>query len=579
MGEPDDLGDGRPSDQKRADEIKGLATPPPNASGGFDVQPSNLYYASYQVRDEQFTFDKAARTLMDALSGSEQVAGKGDGPGRLAASYRKIATLFFEVWGDAVVSIGGASVGFTATANNYAAADWHSDSKRQGPPPHQEPPWVMRVRTFYGDVPDITWRGTNADSDHAVIRALGHIPDFLADHTQVLLDQALRLGKMYEITPGPDEDQLRSLATAWGTISTAGGTSADGLNDIVSSITNAANSEWQNAMRSFCQTIWGTSAWGKTRGQSGGYAGLPWKTAPTLGAAGRRPIVTALADTATAVQQALLDLADASGKVLSVSEPAGKYAAEQMIKDMGAKMVHNPLRGLLDLTPIGAFDITGQMVMSFRSHMDYAGISAAVDTYNETCTGIATTLDSLEEILGEAKNSAPAFNAEEARAEAFGGRSLNDFKNEHKWTLQTDSAGVHKYPIDLVNQESMAGSHVIDKHVAKTDVQLAQRMRDQNPMAASTYTDLESAQAYTQQCIDANPALVKNLVDGHGSPKTENLRLDFGSAGPVTGRSVSRGDYTDMKNWKATDKHGILVVIKYAAGLTPPFVVLTSYPE
>jgi hypothetical protein len=38
MGTPTGLGDGRPGDKKRADEIKGPATPPPTASGGFDVR-------------------------------------------------------------------------------------------------------------------------------------------------------------------------------------------------------------------------------------------------------------------------------------------------------------------------------------------------------------------------------------------------------------------------------------------------------------------------------------------------------------------------------------------------------------
>jgi hypothetical protein len=562
-----DMGDGRPSDKRRANEIKGLAPPPPTASGGFDVKPSNLYHVSYQVRDVQFTFDKAARTLMAALTGHEQLAGKGTGPGEVAASYRNIATTFFDLWGNAVVAIGGAAVGFTATANNYAAADFRTNRKQQGPPPHVEPPWVIRVPTYYGEVPDLTWRGTSADSDHAILRALGHIPDFIADHMQGLIDQALRLGTLYKITPGPHKDALRTIGTAWGLIFSDGATSANDLNDDIASITNGANSEWQNAMQSFCQTIWGTSAWGKMQGN------VPYKTAPAEGAR-RRPIITVLGETAQAIQTALLDLADAADKVMGVSEPAAEYAAKEMVKDIAREYGYHPWRIVPGLTPLGAADLTFEMVKSFRSHMDYAGIEAAVATYNETCSGIAKTLDGLEEKLEEARKSVPTFNAEEARAEAFGGRSLNDFKDQHLWTLQTDSADVHKYPVDLVNQEGIAGSHIIDKHVAKTDEQLAQRMRDQpRASGASTYTDLESAQAYTQQCLDANADDIKEWIENPRRKSPEDFSVDYTKEGVVTGRTLPRGGST------ANDAHGVKVLLKYAPGLKPPFVVFTSYPE
>ncbi|WP_333770910.1 hypothetical protein [Streptomyces sp. IBSBF 2435] len=62
-----------PTDKERADQLKGLATPPPDSSGGFDVKPSHLYCTSYRVRDEQFTYNSAAETLMDALSGHERM--------------------------------------------------------------------------------------------------------------------------------------------------------------------------------------------------------------------------------------------------------------------------------------------------------------------------------------------------------------------------------------------------------------------------------------------------------------------------------------------------------------------------
>jgi CDI toxin RNase A-like protein len=218
--------------------------------------------------------------------------------------------------------------------------------------------------------------------------------------------------------------------------------------------------------------------------------------------------------------------------------------------------------------------------MSFRSHMDYAGIEAAVSTYNETCSGIAKTLDGLEDRLEEARKSVPTFNAEEARAEAFGGRSLNDFKDQHLWTLQTDSADVHTYPVDLVNQEGIEGSHAIDRHVAKSDAQLAQRMRDKMPSAASTYTDLESAQAYTQQCLDMKAADIERWIDRGGQPSPKSFAVNFGSTGPVTGRSITKDDYlANPANPDVTEKHGVKVELTFVSGMTPKFVVNTSYPN
>ena len=52
-------------------------------------------------------------------------------------------------------------------------------------------------------------------------------------------------------------------------------------------------------------------------------------------------------------------------------------------------------------------------------------------------------------------------------------------------------------------QEGVHRSHIIDKHVGKTDEQLAQRLRDQPTIdAASAFTDLTSAQKYIQDALE-----------------------------------------------------------------------------
>ncbi|MFJ9672892.1 RNase A-like domain-containing protein [Streptomyces sp. NPDC101221] len=52
------------------------------------------------------------------------------------------------------------------------------------------------------------------------------------------------------------------------------------------------------------------------------------------------------------------------------------------------------------------------------------------------------------------------------------------------------AAAEDRYPVDSANQEGVHGSRVIDKHVGKTDMQLAQRLRDQPTIdAASSFSD------------------------------------------------------------------------------------------
>jgi hypothetical protein len=229
--------------------------------------------------------------------------------------------------------------------------------------------------------------------------------------------------------------------------------------------------------------------------------------------------------------------------------------------------------------------------MTFRQHMDREAADRAVETYQQAFSDAASTLLQLDWELDEALRSAPTFIAEEARAEAFGGRSLNEFKKEHK-LLNGENPIPYKYTIDLVMEEDLGGGHTIDKHVGKTDAQLLQRLRDQvkgngEPAipAASTFTDLASAQKYTQECIRQKSSDIDAwLATGPPpTPPTEVFRVSSTSdpnnplaVSPVTGRTseVVNGQATPV-----TDAHGVATRLKYDPSLNPPFVVVTSMPE
>jgi hypothetical protein len=224
------------------------------------------------------------------------------------------------------------------TANNYQAADWSSRGM-YGPSPRRTPPVVIDKQPDYGKINDIKWSGTGEDADSwAISGALGEIPDFLADIARPAIEYGLNLGKTHEITPGARDDDLKGMATAWraaaGTVLKAG----DNFTAAIDYMTDPQGySEWQGAMKSFCQSIWGTTAWGRSRDAQGNIAqqgGRSWKTSATVAPAQRRPILEVLHHTADTVQKTCDDLAQVVRTRRTTTENLAKTAAKGMVVDL-----------------------------------------------------------------------------------------------------------------------------------------------------------------------------------------------------------------------------------------------------
>ncbi|MEV0910088.1 RNase A-like domain-containing protein [Streptomyces hokutonensis] len=572
----------RPSDAERQQERDQLKTAAPGAGGGFDVLPPHLYYSSAVVRDGQFDYDKGATRLVGALNEYSQSAGTGWGPDSFAKVYMQIAEKFVKVWAASVLSVGGVAVGLTVTANNYQAADWSSRGM-YGPPPRRTPPAVIDKQPDYGKINDIKWSGTGEDADSwAISGALGEIPDFLADIARPAVEYGLNLGKTHEITPGARDDDLKGMATAWreaaGTVLKAG----DNFTVAIDYMTDPqGNSEWQGAMKTFCQSIWGTTAWGRSRDAQGNIAqqgGRSWKTSATVAPAQRRPILEVLHHTADTVQKTCDDLAQVVRTCRTTTENLAKTAAKGMVVDLTTGL--DPL----ELFKLAATDMFGELVMAFRRHMDRQAADKAVEIYQQAFSDAAAKLLELDWELDEALRSAPTFDAEEARAEAFGARALNEFKKEHKWTVPNDSAGNHRYPLDLANQEYIDNSHGVDKHIGKTDAQLVQRLRDQtNIPAASTFKNLADGQKFTQLAIDKNQDAISDYLNSgppYHPPNKPFTYLDL--QGPVTGSSITKNEYQQAlashREPNAVQSHGVQIRVKPAPGMDPPFTLITSTP-
>jgi hypothetical protein len=588
--------DGRPSDARRTWEREQLKQPAPDSGGGFDIKPGHVYYTSAVIRDEQFTFHKSADQLVRDVD-HRQAAGNGSGADDFSGAYDDVAKEFLTTWAECVASIGGVSLGLTNTANSYMAADWHSRGI-YGPPPRRDPP-IGVGKVSYGPVASIEWTGTGDGTDIPFVAAIGDVPDFLADLIKPAIEEGLRLGKTHEITPGAETDDLRSIGDAWEAAGKAAQKSADNFTQDIEYLTNGSNSAWQEAMNAFCQSIWGTTAWGGRRDTDNNAVppaqpgGRDWRTNPGAAPSTRRPVIEVLKKTGDDMKQIFHDVAGAADKCRKTTEHLAWEATKATVNDMVPDGFSWD-----EFTKLSAYATFAEIVITFRSHMDKAGCDAAVEAYHKAFHDGAERLRKLLPELREAAMSAPTYEAEEARAEAFGARALTDFKPGHVWSTPGDAdKGI--YRVDLASTEWLENSHTVSKHVGLTDDQLAQRLRDdlkkpprpgtawpygQPKIAeASSFKDLDSAQQITQYNIDQNSGRIKDWLD-KDPPLKKGDRLDVSLPSTPYGHSGRSIDKEEIKNDpfpadKAEYIDGVETRLLYDPDLDPPFTVMTSMPK
>jgi hypothetical protein len=124
---------------------------------------------------------------------------------------------------------------------------------------------------------------------------------------------------------------------------------------------------------------------------------------------------------------------------------------------------------------------------------------------------------------------------------------------------------------DLAADEALGG-HTLDRHVGKSDQELADRLRRERQIsAASTYTDAETAARVVAAAVRASSAKLRAWAEQEGSHP--NLVLTYRDPGPVpVGRSMSR------RSRKAQPCFRVRVVVRWIDRSSRWFV-LTSYPE
>jgi Bacterial CdiA-CT RNAse A domain len=133
-------------------------------------------------------------------------------------------------------------------------------------------------------------------------------------------------------------------------------------------------------------------------------------------------------------------------------------------------------------------------------------------------------------------------------------------------SVPAPAVGRERY--DLARDEQRGG-HTLQKHVGRTDRQLEERLRRERQIsAASTWTDLETAEVTVEQALRAEQGRVESW-ERRGYPRA-NLALHY-DAGRAIGRCLERTAA------QAVDCSSAVVVLR--ADGVDRFYVLTTYPE
>lgn len=571
-----DISQGQPPPPKPDpnQEVQALnpGTAPHEFPNGFDVTPGHVWYTSYLIRNHQTEFDKAPRNLLNTLDDHKHVCGVGSGPEAFERAYDDISGRYLDVWAAAVVAVGGVSTGLTITANNYVRAEYASNPALGTPTSLKQVPEVIRTPPDYGKAPFLGWRTGGGDNfaERIINDALGVIGSAIQWLIREAMDKALNHGKVGQITPGGDDLELPKVAEAWKKVARDAEKSGNDLNAAIAYLTNpdATAVEWQSAMKQFTSSLWGTASWGKGAGATVAQ-GYDWKHPPLHMT--RQPVLRILIDIANKIAGLLDEFTTAVRDIRKVIEHEYIEAGKELVKSDSVKDFTKDVFSLFT-GPVG-------LASNFLDNLNEGALNAGVDRYNSKTHELARRMNDLGPVLDEARRSVPSFQAEEARAQAVGARSIEGYGTQHNWTVAPGQEGAHPYPIDLANQEDMKvgnqSAHAIDRHVGLTPEQLQRRMRDANPTppAASSFYDLAAAQRFVQEAIDKHSAVIAQKIkdNPNAAIPMDPFKIDFFPE--VTGISVTSSTGTPVP------VHNVKVRLQLAPDRQPPFIVVTAFPD
>lgn len=123
-----------------------------------------------------------------------------------------------------------------------------------------------------------------------------------------------------------------------------------------------------------------------------------------------------------------------------------------------------------------------------------------------------------------------------------------------------------------LQRDEQRGGHTLARHIARTDQQLDDRLRQEpNISAASTWADELTARRAVWQAVQDNQARIQSWASRQGN--RPNLVLNYVQrAGAPLGRSLRRGQRVSQPCDRA------LIVLRWQ-DRERRWIVLTSYPE
>ncbi|MEG4322537.1 MULTISPECIES: RNase A-like domain-containing protein [unclassified Microcoleus] len=134
---------------------------------------------------------------------------------------------------------------------------------------------------------------------------------------------------------------------------------------------------------------------------------------------------------------------------------------------------------------------------------------------------------------------------------------------------QTSIALVPNIPGGGLDFHEAAGGHTLEKHVGKTEAELAQRLaNDKRISGASSFTDRSVAETAIAEAMDRNQSAIDSWVKKGGNRYT----IDY-NANRTIGISLRR------RASKATPASRLKIVLQRSTNLSPGYFILTAYPQ
>ncbi len=134
---------------------------------------------------------------------------------------------------------------------------------------------------------------------------------------------------------------------------------------------------------------------------------------------------------------------------------------------------------------------------------------------------------------------------------------------------QTTIAFVPNIPGGGLDFHEAAGGHTLEKHVGKTEVQLAQRLeKDDKISGASSFTYRSVAEAAIAEAMSIN----QSAIDSWMKKRDNRYTIDY-NANKIIGITMRRGAS------KATQTSRLRIILQRSAKLPPGYFILTAYPQ